>query len=411
MKILHTVESYLPVRHGMQEVVTQISRYLQSKGHEITILTSYNKNRASEYDDNIPIIEFDIKGNYVRGYVGAINDYQDFLKNSNFDIIVNFAAQQWATDLMLPIIKEIKGKKIFVPTGFSELKSTSYKEYYENMKLWMKDYDCNVFLSNNYQDFDFAISNGIKKNIVIPNGADKNEFEKVDFVNIYNYLKIDQTWKIILSVGSHTGYKGHDSLLKIFKGLQTEKVALLLIGNNTSNDSRLVIILKNIFNLLKIRRSLCYYSCKYQEFKLKYFYKRKKVIIKKLSRNITVNSFNQADLFLFPSMIECSPIVLFEAMAGKTAFAVSDVGNSAEIISWTDGGVLLPTSFDENRHSKVDVKKSVTLIDDLLNDQDLISTLSSNGNKSFIENFTWEKIGEKYENLYKVLFSNINSGM
>ena len=34
----------------------------------------------------------------------------------------------------------------------------------------------NVFLSNDYQDINFARENGVKKIILIPNGASEDEF-------------------------------------------------------------------------------------------------------------------------------------------------------------------------------------------------------------------------------------------
>jgi len=40
------------------------------------------------------IEEFDIKGNLVRGLKGETEKYKEFLINSDFDIITNFAAQQ-----------------------------------------------------------------------------------------------------------------------------------------------------------------------------------------------------------------------------------------------------------------------------------------------------------------------------
>ena len=46
MKILHTVESYLPARHGMSEVVRQVSERLVAKGHEVTVATSTPSARA-----------------------------------------------------------------------------------------------------------------------------------------------------------------------------------------------------------------------------------------------------------------------------------------------------------------------------------------------------------------------------
>ena len=53
-----------------------------------------------------------------------------------------------------------------------------------------------------------------------------------------------------------------------------------------------------------------------------------------------VEAFFAADLFLFPSLIECSPLVLFEAAAAGTPFIATDVGNSREIAEWTGAGLI-----------------------------------------------------------------------
>jgi hypothetical protein len=44
MKILHLVESYLPARM-VWEVVTQLSTRLVEKGHQVTVVTSYDERR------------------------------------------------------------------------------------------------------------------------------------------------------------------------------------------------------------------------------------------------------------------------------------------------------------------------------------------------------------------------------
>jgi hypothetical protein len=68
---------------------------------------------------------------------------------------------------------------------------------------------------------------------------------------------------------------------------------------------------------------------------------------------------------LFPSNIECSPIVLFEC--GLLDYLLtSDVGNSKEIISWT-GGELMKTVKDSNRNSHVQISDASTQLLDLYN--------------------------------------------
>lgn len=408
MKILHTVESYLPSRHGMQEVVTQLSEYMVKRGHDVTIATSFNENRLSKVINGVKIKEFKIKGNFAHGMVGETKNYEDFLRTSDFDIITNFAAQQWATDLALPILSELTAKKIFVPTGFSAFNMPTYKEYFENMKVWMKNYDSNVFLSSDYQDINFFKKNGIKAIEIIPNGANESEFEKANLINIREFLDLPSDIKLILTVGSHTGYKGHSAAIKIFEKAEIPNSALLIIGNITTVGGPVSTFIKGMLNLFGLRKTNCSINCKLGALSFNLNNKDRKIIVKELSRNITVNAYKQSDLFLFPSLIECSPIVLFEAMCGSTPFLVSDVGNSKEIITWSNGGILLPTTKDENGFSLVNIKESAKIMNDLISNPSMMIKYSHDGNKSFRENFTWNKIAEKYEALYLKLTNDIN---
>jgi glycogen synthase len=81
MKILHLVESYLPARNGMQEVVTQLSTRLVEKGHQVTVVTSYDEKRIFEIIDGVRVIGFKINGNYSLGVKEEI--FFQFLKRMN----------------------------------------------------------------------------------------------------------------------------------------------------------------------------------------------------------------------------------------------------------------------------------------------------------------------------------------
>jgi len=177
LRILHTVEFYPPSKGGMQEVVKQLSERLTEAGHHVTVATTAMPERIVDELHGVKIIEFDISGNLVKGLRGETEVYKKFILQSPFDLIVNFAAQQWATDVLLPHLNMIKTKKIFVPTGFSALHSPTYCHYFYNMRSWMKEYDMNIFHSNTYQDIQFARSHHINNISVIPNGADEREFD------------------------------------------------------------------------------------------------------------------------------------------------------------------------------------------------------------------------------------------
>ena len=413
MKILHTVESYEPVYNGMQQVVKQISERIASFGHEVTIATSYHPKRVTNNINGVKIQDFKISGKAASGYNAdqdEIERYINFVINSDFDIVTNFAAQQWATDLLLPILSKIKSHKIFVPTGFSELHNPNYYIYFNSMKTWMKSYDMNIFLSNDYQDINFARANGISKIKIITNGASHEEFSIKKDYNVKNKLSIPRNHFLILHVGSHTGLKGHDEAIKIFNKAKLLNTTFLIIGNSTNNENIFLVLfnyfLKKIANIFSKRKYIpsCYLTCTIKSFFFRFSFNnlklRKKIIIADLSRDETIKLYNEADLFLFPSNIECSPIVLFECLASKTPFLTTDVGNAKEIISWTNSGVLISTINSSNGFKTVDIDFAVKILEESIDNIRMLKNNSLKSYELFLEKYTWEKISKQYEELY-----------
>jgi glycosyltransferase involved in cell wall biosynthesis len=391
MKILHTVEFYHPSVGGAQEVVRQLSERLARLGHDVTVATTRLPERDFKICNGVRIEEFNISGNAVRGFSGEVERYKKFLLESDFDIIMNYAAQQWTTDLMLPILNEIPTKKVFVPCGFSGLSLPKYGKYFEQMKVWLQQYDTCVYLSNDYRDINFARKYGSAENcVIIPNGAGGDEFEKNINIDIRAKLNIPRDHFLVLHVGSHTGMKGHKEAINIFKKAKIKNATFLIVANSFGGG--------------------CTISCLLAEKLYKYNpsskLSDKKIIVRSLTRPETVAAYHDANLFLFPSNIECSPIVLFEAMASKTPFLATDVGNSKEIIEWTNGGELLPTLKFANGFVKADVKKSIEYLENIYYDNVKCQLLSDNGYTSWKNSFTWEVIAQKYENLYLKLASD-----
>lgn len=392
MKILHTVELYYPSVGGSQEVVRQLSERLVRLGHDVTVATTGLPERNFKVYNGVKIEEFNIWGSEVTGFSGEVENYKQFLLGSNFDIIMNYGAQQWATDLMLPILGKIPAKKVIVPCGFSGLYLPKYSKYFEKMKFRLRQYDSCVYLSNDYRDINFARKYGSAENcIIIPNGAARDEFELYLNIDIRQKLNIPDDHFLIMHVGSHTGMKGHKEAIKIFKKAKIKHATFLIVANSFDGGCTR-------------RCLLAEKSYKYSPFsKLS----DKKIVTTFLSREETVAAYHETDLFFFPSNVECSPIVLFEAMASKTPFLATDVGNSKEIIEWTNGGELLPTLKRANGFVKADVKKSVETLENIYRDKDKRQFLSDNGYKSWKNSFTWELIAKRYEALYLKLINDI----
>jgi len=386
MKILHTVENYFPSVGGAQEVVRQISERLVKLGHDVTIATSKLPARTALEHNGVKIVEFDIHGKEAIGISGPdIQKYRDFLTNSDFDVVMNYAAQQWATDIAFEELSKIKCAKVLVPCGFSGLYDPVYKKYFKKMPEVLSNYGATVYLSDDYRDINFARQHKIMNTHLIPNGAGADEFSQpIDF-SIRDRLGIPEDNFLILLVGSHTGLKGHAEAIEIFKRADIQNATLLIVANDFGEA--------------------CTRTCKRSAlaFKFNPSYKKvhKQLLIKSLPRLDTIAAYKAADLFLFPSNVEASPLVLFESMAASLPFLTTNVGNANEIIKWSGGGKLLPTKIDGSGLSHADVDESAKSLEDWFNNRKQVRSLGERGHTAWKEKFTWEIIARQYEKLYK----------
>ncbi len=396
MKILHTVQQYPPETSGMAKVVQELSERMVVLGHDVTVATTPPNNLhtnnpiTSAADLNgVKLKYFNLQGNLARGITGEYEKYKKFLIKNNFDIITNFAAQQPFTDVMLPILDKIKAKKVFVPTGFSALFKEHFQEYFGHMPEWMRKYDMNIFLSGDYRDINFAKMNNVKNFVIIPNGASEEEFAKEYDVDIRKKLRIPKDNFLVLHVGSFTGEKGHKEAMQIFMDAKIKNSTLLMIGKKTIDLEYQKVLLASKFLNLKSR----------------IFGRKSNILTLDLPRDETIQAFKQSDLFLFPSNIECSPLVIFESLAAGLPFLATNVGNVEEIIKWTNAGKILPTWKNNVGKSIADTEASAKILKSLYEDKELRKELGQNGKKAFKEKFTWEKITKQYEELYKKLLT------
>jgi glycosyltransferase involved in cell wall biosynthesis len=412
MKILHTVESYLPARHGMSEVVRQISERLVERGHQVTVATSKDSRRQSEQIEGVEVRGFDVHGKSAIGVWGDVSGYQKFLLDFNPDIIVNFAAQQWATDLTLPLLSRLKARKVFVPTGFSALADPMFSNYFASMGEWMRGYDACVFLSDSYRDVDFARESGVESIAIIPNGAAAEEFERGKDHGLRERLGIPEDHQLILHVAGYLSVaKGQAEAVKIFSHSSLNKATLMLVCPDFAHGAVKALtpkqILKGLYHIARGNglRGIAFPT----QLQLLRRFNRKcnrshdrQILGVSLSREDTISAFLDADLLLFPSWIECSPLVLFEAAASRTPFLVTDVGNASEIIRWTGGGRLLPGVCNNDKEGSVqaDVEASARCLETLMADLETRQQMATNAHGAWLRHFTWSRIAEQYEQLY-----------
>jgi len=384
LKILHTVESYWPSVGGAQEVVRQISERLVKRGHAVTVATSQLDQRPEGQLNGVRIEEFRISGNEVSGIRGDTEGYQNFLSHGKFDIMMNYAAQQWSADLAFPLLERLSYCKVLAPCGFSALFNSKYEHYFRSLPRCLGKYDHLVFHSHTYRDVQFAKAHGLDHFSVIPNAASQEEFEATE-VTFRQMHAIPEAMPLLLTVCNHTRGKGHRLVVEAFRKARTGPAVLVIIGK-------------------AIGRLSCLPACKLGAGIVRTTsLGTKRVLLLDVPREVVVAAYKAADLFVLGSHLECSPLVLFEALASRTPFVSTDCGNAQEIAAWTGGGVVVPSSRNKDGTVSAESSAMADMIEALLTDSGKRQAMADAGFKSWRERFTWERITDQYEQLYRSL--------
>ncbi len=334
-------------------------------------------------DEGVQIVEFGVSGNAVRGMKGEVEEYQRFLREANFDVVMTYAAQQWTTDAMLPVIRGVRGARVLAPCGFSGLRNRNYRDYFANLPLALREFDGLITHSKTYQDALFIQQNDIQFT-VIPNGADEREFAVPSSraPSFRRKFGISEQTPMVLVVGSHTGLKGHSAAISAFmRSKAAAGATLVIIGNSPL-------------------RTNCLPICRAHTAFHRWRHADRNVVLCNPSRELVVSAFTEADVLVMSSMVECSPLVLFEACAAGLPFIAADVGNSREIAEWTGGGRVVTAGRSVRGLFFVSTRQLADEIDRVLSDNELRQRLADSGRKAWLDRFTWDRITSSYEDLY-----------
>ncbi len=416
MRILFCCQFYFPSVGGVQEVIRQLAERFVARGHQVTVATTKLPSRKFEQLNGVSIKSFDVRGNWASGMYGESENYQEYVCGGNFDVVMIYAAQQWTFDALWPVLDNIACPKVFAPCGFSGLYEPGYAKYFQAMPGVLKKFDHLIFNATKYRDIDFARAHGITKFSVVPNGVSETEFNVDKDAGFRARHGIPPQSFLFLTVGSFTGLKGHQQLADAFATMPLPKdrhATLILNGNEVQRlEQGVGGLLDKLAGLVKTRGVL--YTAKQVAKKIRgsssspkivaeainRLQPNKLVLITDLPRAELTQAFMNADLFVFASNIEYSPLVLFEAAAAGIPFLTVDVGNSAEIVEWTGAGVMCVSTVDEKGYTQVHEAVLAQAMRTLMQQPDKLAALGAAGRKNWREHFTWEKVANQYEQLF-----------
>lgn len=405
MRILLCCESYFPGCGGVAKVNKEIAERLVRRGHDLTVATAKIKERKEQVVQGVKIHDFEVSGNQVRGIRGEVKRYQDFVISGKFDAILVYAAQQWTFDALWPVLSKISARKLHVPCGYSGLYYSSYKKYFGQMPDILRQFDHLIYNAEDYRDINFAKEQGITKYSVIPNGASETEF---DFCPISDFRKkwgIAEDEFVFFTVGSPPSFKGHREVAMAYAQLQLPFPSLLILdGRYDAMDEHLLPTIP-----LKIRRLLVRMAKRMLRRPLiptRRFREAldaikcqsgKHFLMTDMSRSELISAFFSANLFVFASYIEYSPLVLFESVAAGLPFLSVPVGNAEEIVTWTRGGEICAAERDSAGHTLVSPEVLAQAMTQLAKSPERLSQLGLQGRENWKKCHTWEKIVSQYE--------------
>jgi glycosyltransferase involved in cell wall biosynthesis len=428
MRLLFCCEWYHPNRGGVQEVMRQIAERMAAAGHQVTVATGYLPERDFEVLNGVEVRQFNVGGNLLDGLTGEVERYREFVVGAAVDAILIKAAQQWTFDALWPVLDRVKARKVFIPCGFSGLFLPRYADYFARLPTVLRKFDHLIFYAQSYRDIDFARRNGLAQLTVVPNGASEAEFEQPPDPQFRRRLGIGEGDFVFLTVGSPIAAKGHREVVEAYARLDTggRPTTLILNGRwpgldesqegaenarpQAASRRRLIDLLRQSVRALR-QQGFSRFGSRLvgaakrarMELGIRRWIARanaqagKRVLCTNLRRSDLVHTYMAADLFVFASTIEYSPLVLFESAAAGTPFLSVPVGNAEEIAAWTGGGVICPAAADGEGFVHTDPAVLAREMQRLMDDPGLRARLRTVGKASWRREFTWAAIAPRYE--------------
>jgi glycosyltransferase involved in cell wall biosynthesis len=303
MKAVLTVEFYAPHIGGAERVVQKVAEGLVTRGHEAVVVTTGR--RSTETLNGVRVERFPLGGNAKAGIRGDPAPPLELIRNESPDVLFNYACQTWTSDLCSTLLDDPgRPAMVLAPCGFSALGKRGWDGYFAGLRQLLPRYDALIFHSERYRDWDFAVEAGAESRHVIPNGADVIERPEREG---------DRNAGLLLTVGSHRRGKGHPDFARVLREVRRHRPARGVIAAPARRGSEAI--------------RGCYLRCRARAA----FPGNGLELVEGRDRDAVERAFATAGVFLLPSAVECSPLVIIEAMSAGLPWVSYDVGNVREL--------------------------------------------------------------------------------
>lgn len=389
MKILFITESYFPQTSGVPVVVRYLAEGLSNHGHSVAIATQrFNNPIKNETLNGVLIYRFDIYNSFFKKPKGEKKEFIDFVLRYDADVTIVECTQCITTDLILPFINKLKGKKILHVHGISglmperklfklksDLKHTLGNTYnYLNsiyyfgvkMKNALRYFNATICLSPVDYGIEY-LEKYSKKNYILDNAADNMFFDESFYEHdtLGKYIAT-KNYHFMISCANYSFNKNQMGIInQYFESEASKRYSLVCIG--TQNNEY-------------------YNNCKaLVESLIKKYGYRDVHLLYGVDRTDIPAIINKSSLYLVGSFWEQYSISIIEAMSQGVPFISTNVGNARLL----PGGLTI-----EN------INMMAPAIDNILSDQEEYQKYSAAG-RDYAYNHC--RISVAIDNLEKII--------
>ncbi|ODV48846.1 glycosyltransferase involved in cell wall biosynthesis [Methanohalophilus euhalobius] len=357
---------------GTESEIYGISKELAKIGHDVYVIGRFRELSKTGHEIIEGVKFIDIKMPHLKDEIiyetGSLLLYSKLamktIKNINPDIINlndRFSAY-FVSKLNIPMTFVTHNPDAMEFYKDFSLENNFLNKYFFPFKKKIEEEvlsRSNMIIALNSDIQNYLYKKGFTNISLIPNGIDANKYRNEGDDNY------------ILFAGRYNKVKGIEYLLQSFLRIhQNFSTTLLLVGSGTEEES--------------IKK---FTTTNNMEHKVKFVSTLDKIELREC--------LSKCSLFVLPSLFECMPVTLLEAMAsGKTVIA-SDIAGPNDIIKHGHNGFLF------EKQNTNELKKLLELC---LSDKKLREKIGTNARTTIEEKYTFKQVAQQYIDNYEHIF-------
>jgi glycosyltransferase involved in cell wall biosynthesis len=402
VKVLHLIQRYAPAVGGSETWCREVSRYLNSVGDEVRVLT-LDILEEEDYWRDPPLHQWTVRlgrldwddGVLVRRYRRSLPIH--FLYHLVFRLMLDkmlriyfygphsvemygrvFAEAATADVIHLHTIPyphnfigylaaRLHKKRVVITPHFH-----SDHPHYERWSNYWLLRRCDAVIAVSDYEQDYLVKKGVDpaKIIVTGNGVHVQDYVPHDLAQFAAELRcrhnLSSATKVILFVGRKLEYKGIATLVAAFRRLSAEDDVVLLMAGPSSSW------FEEFYGALSAKE-------------------RERIIdLGTVSTQEKINLLHLADVLVLPSRFEAFGIVFLEAWACGTPVIGAATGAIPSVVG--DGGLTFPYG---------DANALAEKLQTVLRNKEMAQAMALRGRRRLVSKFTWDQIGRLTRESYR----------